>query len=276
MSPGLDCAPHGNAVSRSIARGEAIERGGLEQLLRIDRHERGIGDMAVAHPERLLGRFHAQVHVIGAVGSDALQPQALEDAEDHQRYGALRRRRHVVERAQAMRQLDGCAQLGGVTVEVGEHERAAEFGEVARDRARELAFVKIGEPVLRKLAQRRRNRRLAHQRTRRRRFAIDEKARAESRHVFQFGELSLRVRRLAARNDDAAFGVMHRVLEQARERHAAAPVLRAVVERQRPARDRAGDGVGGERPARRNRREVLAAIKIDRRAARGAAAGVDA
>ena len=98
--------PHGIArpPARAPRRGPApVDAGGefahviaLEQIARIDRHVSGIGDVAVAHAERLLGRFHAQVHVIGAGRTRFADFEFVEYAEDQQRHQALRRRRHVV------------------------------------------------------------------------------------------------------------------------------------------------------------------------------------
>ena len=230
--------------------------------------------MPVAREKRLLGRFDAQVNVVDAVGRNLVEAQPVEYAEYHQRRGALGRRRHVIKRAETVLQPDRSAQFSGVALQVGQHERAAELRQVAGDRAREFALVKIGQSVLRELAQGRRERRLFHHRARCRNLAIDQKASAESRHVFQFGEFRGGVRALAFGHHDAVLGVMRRVVEQARERQLSGPVLFAVVECQRPAGDRPRNRVRGERPAHRNRADLVLPIEIGRCASRGAAARI--
>ena len=128
------------------------ERLRIQQLLRVDRHESGVGDVLVAHEECLLGHFDAQVDVIGAVGRDLVETELVEDAEYHQRCRALSRWRHVVKRAETVLQHDRRAQFGAVAAEIGEQQRAAELGELAGYGARELSFVKIAQPVFRQLA----------------------------------------------------------------------------------------------------------------------------
>ncbi len=61
---------------------------------------------------------------------------------------------------------------------------------------------------------------LAHQRTGSRRLAVDEKARGKARYIFKFSEFCGGTRRLTPGYDDAALGIMRRVVKQARERYA--------------------------------------------------------
>ena len=95
------------------------------------------------------------MHIVGAVGCDLLQAQPVEDAEDHQRYHALGRRRQVVERAQAVRQRERFDQFGAVAVQVGQRDRAADRGEIRGDRLRQLAAIKVVQAGAGEVAQQR-------------------------------------------------------------------------------------------------------------------------
>ena len=76
VSPGPRPAPHGAARSRSMRAASASMRAGASSACASTVHVRRIGDVAVAHRERLLRRLDAQVHVVGAVGIDVARPAA--------------------------------------------------------------------------------------------------------------------------------------------------------------------------------------------------------
>ena len=81
-------------------------------------HVRGIADHAVAHQERLLGRFDNAVEIFEGLGF--LDTEPLEDRKDHQRGKTLRRGRKVVERRALDRDGKCLAALRLMGAEVGQ------------------------------------------------------------------------------------------------------------------------------------------------------------
>ena len=186
-----DAEPHGIAgpapgaprrcAGAIDACGESPDAVRREKLLRLDLHVRGIRHVAIAHPECLLRRLDAQVHVVRAVGIDRADAQGVEDTEDQQRDHALGRRRDVVEASQRMAQRERRAPPCAMRLEVPEHQGTAGDGELPRHRAREVAGVEIAQPRARQPLERRGKRRVAESRSGRGRVARDEEGRVEAR-----------------------------------------------------------------------------------------------
>ena len=166
--------------------------------------------------------------------------------------------------------------LRGVGLEVGERDRRAGRGEVRCDRAREIAAVEIREPRARELLERRGELRLEEERPGGRDVAAGEEHLGEPRLRLELLPLRGGVDVLAARDGDAGLAVVDRVGQEARERQLPAELAAHLV-REPPAGDRAGDGVGGDAAAERDR-AIDAALRVpaDRRTLRRRAAGVDA
>jgi hypothetical protein len=100
------------------------------------------------------------MNVIGAHRSGASRLERVEDAEDQERGHALRGRRQVVNRAERVRERKRCRELCAMAREVARCKRAPDGGEVARDRLRKPAAVKVIETGAGETAERLREPRL--------------------------------------------------------------------------------------------------------------------
>ena len=142
---------------------------------------RRIGDDAIAHAERALGRFDNAVNVVEALGLGDAQP--IEHAEDHQRGEPLRRRRRVEQRAGFDRDRERLGEHGAAGCEIGARHRAADAFEVGGDLAADIAAVEVVEPGIGQMFERAAERLLAQHLAGRGRLAVDEKGRRETRDV---------------------------------------------------------------------------------------------
>ena len=262
--------PGGGRPAVDAARG-LVERSRRQPVRRVDFHRRGVAEMRVAQDKGLLGRLDDPVDMGESLRFLALQAEPVDQPQDHQRGRALGRRRHVVDRAG--REIDGQRGAPERTVAgqvVGVHRRAhrLEFG---GDAPREHAPVEAVQPVAREGAQRFAKRRIAEPAAGRRCRAADQERLREARDRGQLVRLERRGPGLIVACRKSGLREPHRVFEQPFERHPPAP-LRGDRERGVPSRYRAGDGVGGERAARRNRRG--AGIKRRRRGRTRRTAGV--
>ena len=153
VSPRLTGCGHGSARAPIDRRRQPVERRGREVAARIDGHVRRVGDMRVAHHERLLGRLDEPMHVVEAVGvADA---EAIEQAEDHHRREALRRRRHAIGRAvlQPHRQRRRPRARDGVARSASRSGLPA-ASRSARHAAREIAAIEVVEAGAREMIER--------------------------------------------------------------------------------------------------------------------------
>jgi hypothetical protein len=119
---------------------------GREEFLRLDAHVRRVRDVAIAHPERLFHRLDAKMDVVGAERIGCRDVEDIEDAENHQRDGALRRRRQVVDAAARMRERERLAPAGTMLAQVLDRQRTAGGHQITRHRPRDVAAVEIVEP----------------------------------------------------------------------------------------------------------------------------------
>ncbi len=160
-----------------------------------------------------------------------------------------------------------------MVLQVSGSDRRCNLGEVCGDRVGQLALVKALEALSSETLQRRAERRQLHDIAFGWRLTVRHEGFGEIRLVFQFCEFLGGEFGLTARDDDAVLSVIDRAFQQAFARQRRLPMLRD-VQRLLPAGDGAGDGIGGERPAERDRRSALRGIisEIHRRA--GAAAGI--
>ena len=124
-------------------RGELAHETALEQALRIDAHVARIFDVVVAHGESLLGRFDAQMNVLGAHGPRPFHLHLVEDAEHEQRNEPLRRGAHVIQRASAVSHMQRIAEAGPMRIEVVEDDRAADPIQIVRNDTRKVAAIVV-------------------------------------------------------------------------------------------------------------------------------------
>ena len=237
VSAGSLPAPHGAACRRSIRRGERLHMRGREAdpARRRVMYAR-VGDVPVAHAERLLRRLDAQVHVVGAVGIGSRRYPARRgwpgSAATRRPASAAEGCRRVPQR---VRERQRRTPAGAVVAQVVQRERAAACGEISRNRSREIA--------------RDRNRRAppwrvagasppsAADRTasrcaaRCRPAGTSRRSPAGRRKPSSFAAV---VRVLAARHRDAVPRIVDRIGEQARERKAPAKRLACCARAQAP------------------------------------------
>ena len=83
------------------------------------------------------------MHSVGAGGRGLIDAEFVEYAEYQQRHQPLRRRRHVVERAGAVRERQRIDELRAMGLQIGECERAAGCRKITRHGARQFATIKI-------------------------------------------------------------------------------------------------------------------------------------
>ena len=268
VSPSPGGAGHFAALRRSILSASASRNFASRKSRRRMRQPRRIGDDAVAHAERALGRLDEAMRELEALGlADA---QALVQREDDERRQPLRRRRRVVDRA-------------GVELD------AQRLGDARADSASDPR----ASPGCRSVPDRRRSRgRHRRDRNRRARRAPDDRASTASalclsvvpasgglpsgRNVsakpgtsFSSASFSAVSRAWLLGHHIAVARLADRGVQQHVERQPCRrPRLRR-LERQHPAADRARHGERGERPARGDR--LVLAIKLRRGARAGRA-----
>src|SRR5581483_9629020 len=102
-------------------RDVSIEEARSQEAIEIDSDPIRIGDEAIAYAEGALGRFDETVDVIEALR--LAHPQALVEREDDQGRQALRRRRCVVERADAEPDAERLSDNRLVILEIGACDR---------------------------------------------------------------------------------------------------------------------------------------------------------
>ena len=247
-------------------RGLGFEEGAIEKALGRRRQAGGIGDDAVAHAKRPLGRLDQPVDVLEAFRlRDA---KALEQRQDDERGEPLRRRRRVVERARlerhAQRLGHGCAILR----EVGPRHRAVDALEIGRDLAPDIAAIEIVETRTGEMIEGGGERALPERAAGLRRLAVDQEGLREARHILELAKLLGGQPRLAPGDHVTIARMADGVAEQRVERHASALRARG-FERERPAADGARHRERGERAARRHR--LMLAVELAPRVRAGAA-----
>ena len=273
VSPGSAGCGHGSARCGRCAAASCVERRVVRGTLRGSPSCRpGSATMAVAHEERLLGRLDQPVDMRRSL-RPRVDAEPVEQREDHQRGEALRRRRQVEELRAAAR----CTDSGVAPLRLmrGEVRRASPARRAAPDRPRSrapsVAAIEIVRPVLRRGAQRARQRGQLHQA--RLPPALCRRCRkvGKARRVFQFGAACCVSARAGSRVTAKPFSRRpDRILEQVATA-AACRRSRAELERLAPARDRARDRVGRERAARRESRcRPALPVEVERRRRRAA------
>jgi len=90
-----------------------------------------IGDDAIAHAQRALGRLDQTVDVIESLG--LLDAELGKQSEDQQRDDALRRRTGIVERARRQRDAQRFGDFGFVALQIVARQRAADAFEIGGD-----------------------------------------------------------------------------------------------------------------------------------------------
>jgi hypothetical protein len=261
----------GQRASAVDACSELVENRGAKKILGALRHRRRIADNAIAHDERLLGRFDQAVHVVKAFGLRNAQP--LEQRQDHQRRQALRRRREIEQLRPLYADRKRPAPRSTMGGEIVDRDRRLAAREVGGDFARQLARVEIERPLLADAFEGARERRHLHHLAFARQLPVQQERRHEIRRVLQFGKLRRGELLLAQGDREAVLAGPHGVLDQARQRQPAAEFL-ADRKRLRPSGQGAGDRVGRERPALRDRRMTVRGVHLCGRGLRRPATGV--
>src|SRR5262249_35420938 len=124
----------------------------------------GIGDHAVAHSKRALGRFNEPVHMVEALAlRDA---QALEQREDDQRRKALRRQRRIEEGVVFNRHREWLGKARATALQVGARQQTADAIEIASNLASDVPAIEVVESGVGELLEGRRERRLFELRAR--------------------------------------------------------------------------------------------------------------
>ncbi len=238
--------------------------------------------MAVAGQKGLLGCLDAGMDVgrpgrCHGAGWQQIE-QAVQLAQDLQRYQPLGGRRHVIDAAARVRQYQRRLPYRAVSGEVLQAERTTDGGQVLRNAARQIAPVEIVEPRFRQLLQRGSQAWLAKACTGKRRHAARQEGFGKPGYSRELMGPRCNAGRLAMRDRNAVAGIADGVGKQPRQRHAPAQRLARPGARGMPAGHRPGDRVGRHPAAERDRCEARFTVALDagslcRRTARFEAAG---
>ena len=231
----------------------------------------GIGRQPVALPESQFGCLDQPMDMGEAVRFSDIEP--VEHAEDHQRRKTLGRRRQVEQRTGGMLDLEGHDAAGAVGRQILPGNRRTGAGQIRRDGAGQGAAVKAVKAAAHQPTQGLRQGRLAKHCTFLGRRAGHQHRLRKARHVAQFGELRGRQSRLALGDDNPLVRVGYGVRKKPIEGQSAAP-CQIVLQGLRPARNGAGDGIGGQRSPCRN--GLAASVEHRRHSGARRATGIDA
>ena len=274
---------HPHRVGRTLARapahgargidtgGHRVELVGLQQVLGIDVHVDRVGNDTVTDQEGLFGRFDTGMNIAGAERVHSSQLQAIELAEDQQRDQALRRRWHVVDRAERM--LEGQRRFPHrpMVAQVVQRHRAAAPGQIGGEAFSQFTPVKIVQTVARQLFQRCCHAWLQKTFTRLG-LAWLKEGFGKAGHAFQFGAFGRDAARLAVGDRHAVACIGDGVVEQACQRQPATERLAGIMEGGVPAGNCAGHRAGSHAATKGNRTVTCVAISVDRGRCRRSAA----
>ena len=157
------------------------------------------------------------MHVVCREVIEALNAEAIHQAQDDERDNALRRRWLIEEAALRVLQAQRLLPYGFVGLQITQAHRAACFAQVGVDHACEFALVVIVQARAHQLLQRGSHPWLEEQFTRLRQLARHQKGVGKSGLMLQAFELVPGVVGLAGGNRDTALGVMNRIAQEPRQ-----------------------------------------------------------